>query len=145
MKARVEDDGGRGVAVRFVARFGGDAALRVTWPRFGRWRTNERRRGVEVAIPWKIYMVRVCLSRYTSVFYKKLSVAMDAREAPILFIFFKSIYSCLLSYILSRSPFNVLCLNHREASVSSKILYIFKHKQRVVPSCSSRLVKSTLS
>lgn len=61
MKARVEDDGGRGVAVRFVARFGGDAALRVTWPRFGRWRTNERRRGVEVAIPWKnIWFVFAC-------------------------------------------------------------------------------------
>lgn len=54
VKARVEDDGGRGVVVRFVARFGDDAALRVTWPRFGRWRTKERRRGVEVAILlWK--------------------------------------------------------------------------------------------
>lgn len=67
VKARVEDDGGRGVVVRFVARFGGDAALKVTWPRFGRWRTKERRRGVEVAI--ESYMVRVCLSRYTSVFF----------------------------------------------------------------------------
>lgn len=53
VKARVEDDGGRGVVVRFVARFGVDAALRVTWPRFGRWRTKERRRGVEVAMSWK--------------------------------------------------------------------------------------------
>lgn len=96
VKARVEDDGGRGVVVRFVARFGGDAALRVTWPRFGRWRTKERRRGVEVAILWKNPMVRVCLSRYTSVFRKSISVAMDAREAPILFIFSKSISSCLL-------------------------------------------------
>lgn len=50
VKARVEDDGGRGVVARFVARFGGDAALRVFWPRFGRWRTKERRRGDEVAI-----------------------------------------------------------------------------------------------
>lgn len=49
----MEDDGGRGVVVWFVARFGGDAALRVMWPRFGRWRTKERRRGVEVAILWK--------------------------------------------------------------------------------------------
>lgn len=144
MKARVEDDGGRGVAVRFGARFGGDAALRVTWPRFGRWRTNERRRGVEVAIPWKnIWFVFACHA--TQAFSTK---SCRLLWTPILFIFFKSIYSCLLSYILSRSPsmmFNVLCLNHREASVSSKILYIFKHKQRVVPSCSSRLVKSTLS
>lgn len=50
VKAKVEDDGGRGVEARFVARFGDDAALRVTWPRFGRWRTKERRRGDEVAI-----------------------------------------------------------------------------------------------
>lgn len=46
VKARVEDDGRRGV----VARFGDDEALRVAWPRFGRWRTKERRRGDEVAM-----------------------------------------------------------------------------------------------
>lgn len=50
VKARVEDDGGRGVVARFVARFGDDEALRVAWPRFGRWRTKERRRGDEVAM-----------------------------------------------------------------------------------------------
>lgn len=50
VKARVEDDGGRGVVAGFVARFGDDEALRVAWPRFGRWRTKERRRGDEVAM-----------------------------------------------------------------------------------------------
>lgn len=96
MKARVDDDGGRGVVVRFVARLGVDAALRVTWPRFGRWRTKERRRGVKAAISWKnIWFVLACHATQAKI----ISVAMDAREAPILFIFFKSIYSCLLSYM----------------------------------------------
>lgn len=53
----MEDDGRWGVEVGFVARFGGDAALRVTWPRFDRWRNKERRRGVEVAIWRKIWFV----------------------------------------------------------------------------------------
>lgn len=55
MKPTVEDDGGRGVVLRFVARFGGDVALSVTCPRFGRWRTKERRRGVEAAMYGKVY------------------------------------------------------------------------------------------
>lgn len=147
VKARVEDDGGRGVVVRFVASFGGDAALKVTWPRFGRWRTKERRRGAEVAI--ESYMVRVCLSRYTSVFLKSISVAMDAREAPILFIFFKSISSGLLHLIM-------IAVNdvHCTLSKPPRSLYLrnsiyFQTKAEIIPSFSIKLgqtkVKSALT
>lgn len=133
VKARVEDDGGRGVVARFVGRFGDDEALRVGWPRFGRWRTKDRRRGDEVAMLRKKYIPRVCLSRYTSVFYKKYVGCYGCARSANFVYYFKSIYSCLL-YILD-TPYSQ---SHRQLSslysvettkeALSSGLYIFSNK-----------------
>lgn len=140
MKARVEDDGGRGVVARFVARFGDDEALRVGWPRFGRWRTKDRRRGDEVAMLRKKYIPRVCLSRYTSVFYKKYVGCYGCARSANFVYYFKSIYSCLPLHprysVLAYSPsmkFTILSRNHERGSILG-VVYIFKQKQ-IFSSC----------
>lgn len=105
VKARVEDDGGRGVVARFVARFGDDEALRVAWPRFGddealriawprfgRWRTKDRRRGDEVAMLRKKCLPVTLHKRFLQ---KKYVGCYGCARSDNFVYYFKSIYSCL--------------------------------------------------